>query len=653
MRSLLVVVLLVGCGSKPEILGDGGQRDAPNSRASLSITPGSADIPTLVTMPFTITNEGQDASGPINLVIMGTNSPNFLIVNPSCTTLSPMTSCMVGVMSLGRAPNAEAELHAGDGNTSASASLTSSGDTLAIAVPPISDTPLMGTSPSVQVRITNPTTTASGKLTLGFTDAEFAIVGNTGTDNCSDKSISPGGFCTFDLIFQPVPSSATTTRMTQITAAGTVSGSTMTMAKIVPLLLVDRTNVTAPVSTCAQPADGVVLTYTNPTALPLSTFSYTVLGTNASEVQIHNSGCTAGLAGGASCTLTVAPANSGLTGTKTVTVHVGATQGAASIVLDSSVTATFGCDFSVSPKSLDFGSVGLGSSSQMMMINVSNPAGSGTSHVIATALGGTNPNQFQITADSCNGQTISGGQSCAVQVAFKPLLLTSLTATVTISTPGRIPVNVILMGQGVTGSLTMTPSTNQFPPTAPTSISPSVIFTVKSTVPTGAINITTLGPFMVVANTCTTLAGPGDSCMVAAAFAPVTLGMTTSGALKASTLGGFASASLTGVGAAQLAISPAEATLVSSSGVSSMPQTFTIKNLSGVTSGAINLNTSGDTTPFTIGPGCVGVTLAPNATCTFQVSYTALNSDTEITMTFSATPGGSTPATPVYGHSGP
>ena len=74
---------------------------------------------------------------------------------------------------------------------------------------------------------------------------------------------------------------------------------------------------------------------------------------------------------------------------------------------------------------------------------------------------------------------------------------------------------------------------------------------------------------------------------------------------------------------------------------------------SGVTSGAINLNTSGDTTPFTIGPGCVGVTLAPNATCTFQVSYTALNSDTEITMTFSATPGGSTPATPVYGHSGP
>src|SRR5579862_9196909 len=113
MRSLVVVVLVAGCGSKPDLVGPNGVPDA-TSHASLAIDPSSAEIASLDTKQFTITNTGTDPTSPIVLQITGANSLDFLIAEPSCTVLAPGNSCGVGVYSFGRTHDATAELHAFD-----------------------------------------------------------------------------------------------------------------------------------------------------------------------------------------------------------------------------------------------------------------------------------------------------------------------------------------------------------------------------------------------------------------------------------------------------------------------------------------------------------------------------------------------------------
>ena len=104
-------------------------------------------------------------------------------------------------------------------------------------------------------------------------------------------------------------------------------------------------------------------------------------------------------------------------------------------------------EFSVSPTSLAFGRVAVGSSSDVKTVTITN-TGRGTLPLESISLGGGRPGQFRKN-DSCT-TGLAAGNSCTVSVAFNPKLTGPLSASlVVIAGGGTSPKSVQLTGTGV------------------------------------------------------------------------------------------------------------------------------------------------------------------------------------------------------------
>jgi nitrous oxidase accessory protein NosD len=104
----------------------------------------------------------------------------------------------------------------------------------------------------------------------------------------------------------------------------------------------------------------------------------------------------------------------------------------------------------LSTTSLDFGNQQVGVPSAPMPVVVEN-VGGGTLDVSAATLGGTNPGQFYL-GDGCDGKALANGETCTVNVRFRPTSGGSKTAQLSIpnSGPGS-PATVSLSGTSVSG----------------------------------------------------------------------------------------------------------------------------------------------------------------------------------------------------------
>ncbi len=86
---------------------------------------------------------------------------------------------------------------------------------------------------------------------------------------------------------------------------------------------------------------------------------------------------------------------------------------------------------SVSPTSIDFGSVAVGQSSAPQTVTVT--AGGAALVIASVALGGANPGDFTIPSNLCDGQTLQPGASCTFAVTYVPTIQSTATAVVTIT----------------------------------------------------------------------------------------------------------------------------------------------------------------------------------------------------------------------------
>ncbi len=106
-------------------------------------------------------------------------------------------------------------------------------------------------------------------------------------------------------------------------------------------------------------------------------------------------------------------------------------------------------DITVSPSSINFGSVKIGSSSSAQ-VTVTNDGAADL--VIGTiTIGGTNADQFSIQNDDCSEQTLAPGASATLGVVFSPTSTGDKSATLSIPSddPDEATVNVSLSGTGV------------------------------------------------------------------------------------------------------------------------------------------------------------------------------------------------------------
>jgi hypothetical protein len=103
----------------------------------------------------------------------------------------------------------------------------------------------------------------------------------------------------------------------------------------------------------------------------------------------------------------------------------------------------------VSPTSIGFGSVTLGTVSMVKTVTITSTGWNGPLNVSSLTVGGTNPGDFTIVADGCSGASLNPGASCTAKLIFEPLRTGARAATLSIAHNAGAPSVVSLSGTGL------------------------------------------------------------------------------------------------------------------------------------------------------------------------------------------------------------
>lgn len=152
-------------------------------------------------------------------------------------------------------------------------------------------------------------------------------------------------------------------------------------------------------------------------------------GANAASFRIAANTCGSTLAPGRSCEIDVAftPAASG---NATATLSVVDNAGTQSAALDGAGTVLSTPQADLSPTSVSFGNVNVGATSVAQTFTLKN-AGNAVLPITSVSITGTNASLFVINSNTC-GSSLSAGGTCTIGVYFKPSVVGSATATLSI-----------------------------------------------------------------------------------------------------------------------------------------------------------------------------------------------------------------------------
>jgi len=270
-----------------------------------------------------------------------------------------------------------------------------------------------------------------------------------------------------------------------------------------------------------SPAKSVTLKNTGTASLTIT--SIAIAGTNAGDfAQTHN--CGSSLAAGASCSISVRfkPTASG-----TRSAALAITDNAAGSPQKVTLTG-IGTTAKLSPSSLNFGTVAIGSASPAQTVTLTN-VGTTTLSITGIAITGTNSGNFAQT-HTC-GSSLAAGARCSISVTFKPTVSGTRTAALSITdNAAGSPQHVPLSGIGTSAKLS--PTSLSFGSVAIGSASPAQTVTLTNvgtttlTVTGIAITGTNAGDF-VQTNTCGSSLAAGASCSISVTFKPTEFGFGT------------------------------------------------------------------------------------------------------------------------------
>jgi hypothetical protein len=270
----------------------------------------------------------------------------------------------------------------------------------------------------------------------------------------------------------------------------------------------------------------------------------------------------------------------------------------------------------VSPASLDFGTVAFGTTSATQPVALMNTGG------IALLPGAITVNGDFRETDSCSNATVNSQSSCAIQVTFRPaqngsragqLIISANVAGGTLAIP--------LSGAGAPpGVVSLAPTTIDFGQVKVGSTSKPLSITAENSGGTPvAISVAVSGPFVLASNSCgTTLAANAD-CQLTVEFQPTSSGPAT-GAVTFVDEPGTQSVQLTGTGAAPPTDNLSATSLAFPEIVveqSSAPLTVTLTNSGDLPLTSIAATKSG---PFQVSNNCTAQ-LAAHSNCSFSVVF--------------------------------
>lgn len=335
------------------------------------------------------------------------------------------------------------------------------------------------------------------------------------------------------------------------------------------------------------------------------------------------------IAAGGSCSIevTFAPATTGsLIGQIVVSANVYGGQFAISL----SGTGTAGGDITVSPATVDFGQVDLGSSSTANTVEASNGS---SEPVTFTSITATGP--FSVStnyANACGAGELAAGNACPVAVTFTPTQSGAAAGTLTFTDTAGTQ-TVLLNGSGLappTDSLIPNALTFSGTPEGQLSAVQTVTVTNTGDLPLNSILFTVSGEFVIASSssgtstgTCSNNLPAHSSCSVNVQFAPTQIGsvtgsLTVSDAVRTQTVG----LSGTGVQPPAIGVNPASLTFPAQQpGVASAPQTVTVTNTGGAPLAGLSTQIA-PTGSFSVSATTTcGLTLAAEASCALPVVF--------------------------------
>src|SRR5579871_3791849 len=304
--------------------------------------------------------------------------------------------------------------------------------------------------------------------------------------------------------------------------------------------------------------------------------------------------------------------------------------------------ATAAPAYSPSTTSLSFGSLTVMSSSTAMTATISN-TGSAALAISAVTLGGTNPGDFALASGGGNcgaGSSVAAGSSCSISAVFTPQAAGARSASITIAhnatgSPGTIS----LSGTGSAAAapaVSLSATTLGFGNQPLNSVSTAKTLTVTNS---GTAALMLSGLAVSGTNATEFALGSGGSCQsgtslqinasctVSLTFTPGALGSRAASLDIASNASGSpAHVALSGTGVTATVAAPGVSGAPNpvafgnvTVGANSAARTVTLTNTGTATLSMTSVGVTG--TGFVQGTSTCGSSLAPNATCTVDVSF--------------------------------
>ncbi|HEV3278588.1 MAG TPA: FG-GAP-like repeat-containing protein [Terriglobia bacterium] len=294
----------------------------------------------------------------------------------------------------------------------------------------------LGTSSPTQ--IVTVTSVGAGAVTF----SSFATTGDFSQTNNCPPVLSPSATCWVAVKFTPT---AAGTRTGTLVISDNAPGGSQTVgltgtgtAPAVTLKPTSLTFTTQAIGTASR-AKAVTLTNTGTAALTISSLTFS--GADPKDFTETNT-CGTSVAAGASCQISVSfkPTNIN-TRTATLNVNDNAPGSPQTVFL----TGT-GTQVQLSPASLNFGSVKVGTKSAVKKVTLTN-VGQTTVNITSLSLTGTDAGDFAETT-TCRS-SVQAEASCTISVTFTPLASGSRTASLSVAdNGGGSPQTVSLSGMG-------------------------------------------------------------------------------------------------------------------------------------------------------------------------------------------------------------
>ena len=328
------------------------------------------------------------------------------------------------------------------------------------------------------------------------------------------------------------------------------------------------------------------------------------------------------IAVGASCSAEVTFKPSG-TGSRTGQMTISANVYGGQMIVDMTGTGTGTAAGAVTltPPSIDFGEVEVGTTSAPMQVQAGNSSGVA---IPINAVAITSP--YKISSNACGTTTLAANSSCQLLIRFAPTQPGAAAGTLTF-TDGAGTQTVGLNGTGAAAATdVLNPTALNFSATAAGQLSTAQTITLTNTgdLTLTAIGVSANGDFQTSNNCGTQLTGHA-ACTIRVVFAPTQLGtlsgtLTINDALRTQT----AALSGTGVSPAALNVNPTSLNFSTQQpGVAGAPQILTISNTGGVPLANAGFQITGPAAAsYSIGATTCGPTLSGGGSCTVQVIFT-------------------------------